>query len=68
MKTNIFAFEGDAPRPLIQIILILVVLIIGIVSTLMVCEWLFTWLITDKDLNALQQNYGSHSGLLKNLN
>jgi hypothetical protein len=67
MKTIIFASEGDTPRPVIQIILIILVLVIGIASTLMICEWLFTLLIADKDLNALQQNYGSHSDLLKNL-
>ena len=67
MKSLIFASENDAPRPVIQIILIILVLMIGITSTLMICEWLFTLLIADKDLNALQQNYGTQSDLLKNL-
>ena len=67
MKSIIFASESDTPRPVIQIVVIILVLIIGIVSTLMICEWLFMLLIADKDLNALQQNYGSHSDLLKNL-
>ena len=67
MKSLIFASESDAPRPVIQIILIIIVLMLGIASTLMICEWLFTLLIADKDLNALQQNYGTQSDLLKNL-
>jgi hypothetical protein len=66
MKSITFASEST-PRPVVQIVLILLVMIIGIVSTLMICEWLFTLLIADKNLNALQQNYGSHSGVLQNL-
>jgi hypothetical protein len=66
MKSITFASKST-PRPVVQIVLILLVMIIGIVSTLMICEWLFTLLIADKNLNALQQNYGSHSGVLQNL-
>ena len=66
MNSIIFTSESDTPRPVIQIVLIFLVVIIGIVSTLMICDWLFTLLIADKQLNALQENYSSHSNLFAN--
>ncbi|HTF19102.1 MAG TPA: hypothetical protein VK658_13565 [Chryseolinea sp.] len=59
MKSINFTSNGYGPRPVIQIAIIILILIIGIVSALMICEWLITLLLADQELNALRQNYGS---------
>jgi len=60
MGTIAFSSEGQKRLSLSHLLLIILVLVAGIASTWLICEFLVRLLISNDELNALQQNYPGH--------